>query len=78
MSIFVDISYNWYNGNGFYVILDSEESKTKRLIKENGIIRIISDNPAPAYKEKTVTAKNQHTLMICGKVRRYFSLKDAA
>lgn len=76
--LFVDVSCNRYDGDGIYVILDDEELKTKRLIKEDGIIRIISDNPAPAYKEKTVTAKNQHTLMICGKVRRYFSLKDAA
>lgn len=75
--LFVDVSCNRYDGDGIYIILDDEELKTKRLIKEDGIIRIISDNPAPAYKEKTVTAKNQHSLMICGKVRRYFSLKDA-
>ncbi|WP_071058689.1 XRE family transcriptional regulator [Pelistega sp. MC2] len=75
--LFVDISCNRYDGDGIYVILDDEELKTKRLIKEDGIIRIISDNPSPAYKEKTVSAKNQHTLMICGKVRRYFALKDA-
>ena len=75
--LFVDISCNRYDGDGIYIILDDEELKTKRLIKEDGIIRIISDNPSPAYKEKTVSAKNQHTLMICGKVRRYFALKDA-
>lgn len=75
--LFVDVSCNRYDGDGIYIILDDEELKTKRLIKEDGMIRIISDNPAPAYKEKTITAKNQHTLMICGKVRRYFSLKDA-
>lgn len=75
--LFVDVTCTQYDGDGIYIISDEGELKTKRLIKEDGVLRIVSDNPSPAYKEKTISARNQDSLIICGKVKRYFALKDA-
>lgn len=75
--LFVDITVNQYAGDGIYIISDDGELRTKRLIKEDGMLRIVSDNPSPAYKEKVINAKNQDTLVICGKVKRFFALTDA-
>lgn len=75
--LFVDITCNKYDGDGIYIISEDGELKTKRLIKEDGMLRIVSDNPAPAYKERVITAKNESSLVICGKVKRFFSLRDA-
>lgn len=75
--LFVDVSCNYYDGDGIYVISEYGELKTKRLIKEDGVLRIVSDNPSPAYKERIISAKDMDSLVICGKVKRFFALKDA-
>lgn len=75
--LFIDITVTQYDGDGIYIISDDGELRTKRLIKEDGMLRIVSDNPSPAYKEKVINARNQDTLVICGRVRHYFALKNA-
>lgn len=72
----VDISCTYYDGDGIYIISEEGELKTKRLIKEEGILRIVSDNPSKAYKERVISAKNQDTLVICGKVKKNLTVKD--
>lgn len=74
--LLVDISCTYYDGDGIYIISDDGELKTKRLIKEEGVLRIVSDNPSNAYKERVISAKNQDTLIICGKVKKNLTVKD--
>ena len=72
--LFVDISVNYFDGDGIYVISRSEELHVKRLQRLHGMrLAIISDNKS--NKTETLNAHEASEVIICGRVLAAWNLK---
>ena len=75
--LFVDVTQDFFDGDGIYVISWNGMLLTKRLIaKLDGRISISSDNQSPEYQTEYINHANHESLSICGKVKAYFSLRE--
>lgn len=64
--IFVDISVNYFDGDGIYVFDFNGDLYVKRLQKVKASIYVISDNPR--YKEWAITPEEFQMLHVAGRV----------
>ncbi|GKX58373.1 S24 family peptidase [Leminorella grimontii] len=65
-SIFIDVTKNYFSGDGIYVFVFKNTLHVKRLQMMPDHLLVISDNPA--YREWKITEENEHLLQVRGKV----------
>lgn len=73
--VLFDTSDRTLRSGKLYVIAWSGERLVKRLFNEGGVVKVVSDNPSPAYPERVVQPDDD-TFEIIGRVRWTASWED--
>lgn len=73
--VLFDTSDRTLRSGKLYVIAWSGERLVKRLFNEGGVVKVVSDNPSPAYPERVVQP-DDYSFEIVGRVRWTASWED--